>query len=169
MALENPLALHFIMQDELYLLNSDKLHYSRAAQTIPAEQATAAGVVFDYPVTGKRDFVILVHYPEHEVMAEAHLTALENILKRRGLNVTDVSIVNTARHPMVDFEKLVDFFNPQKILLMGLNAMPPGIMPLTLNQPLIQEDYTLLYSFSFHEMMDSNDNKKAFWEQMKVL
>jgi hypothetical protein len=25
----------------------------------------------------------------------------------------------------------------------------------------------LLYSFSFDEMMDSPDNKRTFWEQMK--
>jgi hypothetical protein len=26
-----------------------------------------------------------------------------------------------------------------------------------------------LFTFSFDEMMNSNDNKKAFWEQMKQL
>jgi hypothetical protein len=27
----------------------------------------------------------------------------------------------------------------------------------------------MLLSFSFNEMMDNNENKKAFWEQMKQL
>jgi hypothetical protein len=31
------------------------------------------------------------------------------------------------------------------------------------------DGYMALYSFSFDEMMSSNDNKKAFWEQMKTL
>jgi DNA polymerase III psi subunit len=44
-----------------------------------------------------------------------------------------------------------------------------GIGNLPLNQPVQGKKTHVLYSFSFDEMMSSNDNKKAFWEQMKTL
>jgi hypothetical protein len=46
-------------------------------------------------------------------------------------------------------------------------ALPAGIAVPGLNSPRQLAKASVLYSFSFNEMMDSPDNKKAFWEQMK--
>jgi len=183
---ENPIALHFILQDELYLLNNDKSLYSsintpvidEAIETI-VEVAPAAETVeviaVETPLTfkhlgaGKTSFLILVHYPELEFIAEAHLSALENILKRKGLAMDDVAIVNMAKHSEVGFEHINRHFKPEKILVLGDKALPTGIGAIGLNLPLQLAGSTALYSFSFDEMMDSNELKKAFWDQMKNL
>jgi hypothetical protein len=187
--IENPIALHFIMQDDLFFLQQDREAYANVdgdVVTVAAEEAATeiaiavkvsevievvpvaevAKVEFNYK--GKKaELLILVHYPEFEFINETHLTALESILKRKGLAVDDIAILNTAKHANADFAGLKQYFNPQKILLLGEKALPTGIAPLKMNTLQQLDKTAILYSFSFDEMMDSPENKKAFWEQMK--
>jgi hypothetical protein len=185
--IENPAALHFIMQDDLFFLNADKnLYHNKViaagvpvAETVitapvainPVTEATVVEkpVEFKYHGKNNKNFLVLVHYPALEFIHETHLTALENILKRKGFELADVAIVNLAKHDAVNFDSLATYFKPQKMLILGKNAQPQGIQQLALNVPQQVAGLAALYSFSFDEMMDNNDYKKAFWEQMKGL
>lgn len=175
MDIENPVALHFIMQDDLFFLDEDRKAYADAEIAVgePVKEATPAEPVLEtkaveFTFMGKKcGMLILVHYPALEFIHDAHLAALENILKRKDIAVGDVAILNIAKHAGAGFEDLVNYFGPKKILLLGKQAMPAGIATLQLNVPQQLAGRTALYSFSFDEMMDSPDNKKAFWEQMK--
>ena len=185
--IENPAALHFIMQDDLFFLNTDKNLYANkvvADETSVAETVIIAPVAispvveiaavekpveFKYHGKNNRNFLILVHYPTLEFIHETHLTALENILKRKGFEIDDVAIVNTAKHDVIKLEPLSAYFKPQKMLVLGNSALPKEIQQLALNVPEQVAGFAALYSFSFDEMMDNNDYKKAFWEQMKGL
>jgi len=174
---ENPAALHFILQDDIFLLNQDRETYSDTALPVeqPVLQAEPTVVVetkqvaFNYLGGNKKNFLITVHYPGIDFMADAHLTALQNTLKRLGFELDDVAILNIANHVDTDHETISNFFNPEKILLMGKSALPKNISPLKLNEQQTQGKAAMLFSFSFDEMMDSNEYKKAFWEQMKLL
>jgi len=64
-------------------------------------------------------------------------------------------------------DELLAYFNPKKILLLGKGALPANMEALMLNEPAPIEGCMALYSFSFDDMMNSNENKKAFWDQMK--
>ena len=185
--IENPAALHFIMQDDLFFLNADKnLYHNKViaadmpvAETVITTPVAVSPVVevtvvekpveFKYHGKNNKNLLVLVHYPTLEFIHETHLTALENILKRKGFELADVAIVNLAKHDAVNFDDLTNYFKPQKLLILGKNALPQGIQPLALNVPQQVTGLATLYSFSFDEMMDNNDYKKAFWEQMKGL
>jgi len=173
--IENPIAFNFIMQDELYLLNKDKTLYANiniAPPPIIEKQPVnieTQPINFNYLGGHKKKFLIIVHYPELEFIDDKHLTALENILKRMEFSVDDVAIFNNATYADVKFEHLTDFFKPQKLLLLGKNAMPEDMEALTLNKPQQLNNCSTLFSFSFDDMMDDNEKKKAFWEQMKQL
>jgi hypothetical protein len=176
---ENPNALHFILQDDIFLLNQDRDVYSHAATPVkltvvqeePAEpetQVETAIITFNYLGSNKKNFLITVHYPGIDFMADAHLTALQNTLKRLGFELDDVAILNLANYSDADHGVLMDYFQPKKMLLMGKNALPQGMGAIKLNEQS-SGGINTLYTFSFDEMMDSNDYKKAFWEQMKLL
>lgn len=167
MKVENPIAFSFIMQDELYLLNKDKIAAGINSAPKPVLKTQRAG--FDFMGGNKKSFLIIVHYTREEFIDQIHLRALENILKRLDLNIDDTAIFNKAKYPGVNYEQVTDFFKPQKLLLLGEHALPDGIEPLMLNKPRRLNDCRTLFSFSFDEMMDKNENKKAFWEQMKQL
>ncbi len=192
---ENPVALRFILQDELYLLNTDKPLYENIAVAAPiAEEATpiiteampiarqpepviaalqpevkTLPVSFNYLGKNLKSFLVLVHYPDLEFIDEAHLTALTSIIKRKDLAVDDLAIVNLAKQVNTHYDELLKFFKPTKLLVLGNKALPQGIPPLVLNTPKSLGSFTGLYSFAFGDMMDSVDHKKAFWEQMRTL
>lgn len=188
MRAEQPAAFPFILQDDIYLLNSDKAALltadAPAAQPVidvskiesKQPEPVAAPVVTETPAPSynylgenKKRFLILTHYANDQYIAADHLAALQNILKRKDLEISDVAILNTGKNVDTGFDALMAFFNPQKLLILGNAALPKGIAQPVLNQPAQQANTTLLYSFSFDEMMSSTDNKKAFWDQMKNL
>jgi len=126
-------------------------------------------ISFNYLGKNLKRFLVLVHYPEQEFIDDAHLAALTNIIKRKDLSVDDIAILNIARHTIAQYDELVAFFKPARLLVLGKNAMPQGITPLALNAPRPLGDIAGLYSFAFGEMMNNVEYKKAFWEQMKTL
>ncbi len=167
MKIENPIAFSFIMPEELYLLNKDK--------TLVAEYQEPPLVTetqpdnFNFMGGNKKSFLVIVHYPELEFIDDKHLTALDSIFKRLNFTIEDTAIFNIAKYTGTTMKQLTDFFKPQKLLVLGQRALPTGIGPVALNKIQRLNSFPSLFSFSFDEMMDNNENKKAFWEQMKQL
>ncbi|WP_454803518.1 hypothetical protein [Mucilaginibacter phyllosphaerae] len=133
----------------------------------PAFETPKAG--FNYLGNNNKKFLILVNYNNEEHIAADHLAALQNILKRKELSLDDVAILNVNKYLPVKLAELAAHFAPTRLVIMGAGSLPDGIGKLPLNQPLQGKKTHVLYSFSFDEMMSSNDNKKTFWEHMKTL
>lgn len=134
---------------------------------LPPPDAKTDAVSFNYLGGNKKNFLVVVHYIEIEFIAAPHLEALQNILKRLGYDLDDIAILNLANYAGAGSNDLTEYFNPQKLLVLGEKAAPGGIEKLTLNTPAQLNNCTALFSFSFDEMMDNVENKKAFWEKMK--
>jgi hypothetical protein len=137
--------------------------------TQPQPVVQTPGAPFNYLGTNKKAFLIFTHYPDHEFIDQEHLTALQNILKRKEVELEDIAILNIAKTGNKKWADIYKFFTPKKVLVLGSEATPPGLNLPPLNQLKQAPAASLLYSFSFIEMMSSTDNKKAFWEQMKNL
>jgi hypothetical protein len=196
---ENAAALKYIFQDEIYLLPNEKSIERPAvaqaaetavtepaprpvnvpAQAMPGTEPTPAAqpgpvvqasvTAFNYLGANKKSFLIITHYPGLDFIADEHLTALQSILKRKGFELDDVAIFNIDKAEVNNWDDLLKYFRPEKVLVLGKNAIPAKLEPLPLNQLKQLPDYALLYSFNFEEMMTNIDNKKAFWDQMKNL
>ena len=166
MKVETPIAFSFIMQEELYLLTKDKTT-NNIAVTPPAVETQQ--VAFNFLGGNKKNFLVVVYYPALEFIEKNHFVALENILKRLGFSVDDTAVFNKAKYKDTTALQLMDFFKPEKMLLLGQPSLPKGIGLLAFNKPQHINNCHTLFSFSFDEMMDNNENKKIFWEQMKLL
>ena len=166
MKIENPAALRFVMQEDIYFLPADKTE-----QPVVIEQPVLTTQITDLNYLGKykKGFLIVANYANEEYMAADHIAALENILKRKDYGMDDVAIFNRFTYPDVNFEQVQTYFNPQKLLLLGKDALPANLQQLAFNQPQKINEYAALYTFSFDEMMDNTPNKKAFWDQVKNL
>lgn len=197
MKVENPAAFRFVLEDELYLLNADKLLYDKITESEPTVAETSSPVtepitlgasttspslaaepqpviqtpVADFKYLGKnlKNFLVFTHYKADEFIKAEHLTALENILKRKELSPDDVAIFNLANYSETKFSQLKTFFKPTKVLVLGGDALPQDIKVLKPNKPVTSNGITVLYSYSFDEMMDNVDYKKTFWELVKTL
>lgn len=197
MKVENPAAFRFLLEDELYLLNADKMLYDKIAEPEPAAAVPSSPViehkkpepvvvipsltpepqsiiqtpVADFKYQGKnlKNFLVLAYYKADEFIKVEHLTALENILKRKDLGPDDVAIFNLANYSETKFSQLKPFFKPTKVLVLGGDALPQDIKVLKPNKPVTSNGITVLYTYSFDEMMDNVDHKKTFWELVKTL
>ncbi len=170
MNIENPLAYSFILQDDIYLLDADKQAFKKkeppAPEAIVVEETRA--LAFKYLGGHKKQYLVITHYPEADFIDTAHLTALENTLKRLGNELDDIAIFNLANFPEAQFGQIIDFFKPQKMLILGSSALPPAMGTVYQNKPQPVNDIRTLLTFSFGEMMDSVVSKKEFWDAMKL-
>ncbi|WP_259065329.1 hypothetical protein HDF24_01320 [Mucilaginibacter sp. X4EP1] len=173
MHIENPLAFSFIMQEDIFLLPNDKVTYNNppaiAVESVELPVTETLPLSFNYLGKHKKNFLIITHYADADFIAAGHLTALENTLKRLEFSLDDTAILNRAKHAEATIEQLTDFFSPQKLLILGQYAMPAGLNNVNLNKLQQINSCRTLFTFSFDEMMDNNDHKKTFWEQMKQL
>jgi hypothetical protein len=170
MNIENPLAYSFIIQDDIFLLDADKQLFKGsekpAPQAILVKETPAPS--FKYLGAYKKQYLVLTHYSGAEFIADAHLTALHNTLKRLDYDPGDIAVFNLATNPAADFEQIINFFKPQKLLILGNGALPHGISAPVQNTPQPVSGISTLFTFGFDEMMDSQENKKAFWEAIKL-
>jgi len=174
MKVDNPNAYRFIMQDEIYLLEQDKVNKpqpaARAVAQAPAIEVKTPHVEFNYMGKNNKNFTILVNYANEEFIPATHLTALENIIKRKDLSLDDIAILNTHTYHPIKLEQINGLLKPARLLVLGSKALPAGMSVPELNVAAKGPDgLMILYSFSFDEMMDNTENKKTFWEQMKKL
>ena len=173
MMVETPFALQYIFADEVYLLPQDKALFNNPInepnEPDTVEIAQTPEVTFNYMGGYHQKFLVIVHYPGHETMDPAHLSALESTIKRKELSLDDIALLNLHRYTDSEFEALIAFFAPQKMLILGNSAVPRGLAVPPLNQLTNIDGCGTLYTFAFNEMMGNKDNTKAFWEQMKVL
>jgi hypothetical protein len=163
---EDPNALRFILQDDIYLLEEDRHNYNNIPK--PQPKIETPQVNFNYLGANKKNFLILANYPEHEFIADDHLKALESVLSRKGHSLEDVAIFNIAK-TTAEYELLTNYFKPQTLLILGQQSIPGGMVQPQFNLRENLDGLIVLYTFSFDAMMASTDNKKAFWEQMKTL
>ncbi|MDO3625593.1 hypothetical protein [Mucilaginibacter sp. BT774] len=173
MKVEDSQALRFILQDEIYLLNEDKLNYAKPDnQQTPASQPQPETItlkpIFNYLGANKKHFLVLTNYPNNDFIADDHLAALESVLGRKNHGREDVAILNAAKNNS-EYSELLSHFKPQTILILGEQAIPSGIDQPKFNQVEKRDGINLLYTFAFDTMMSNVDNKKAFWEQVKSL
>ncbi len=167
MKVENPIAFSLIMNEGLYLLDKDKTLPAPDTAPPPVEEKQPDN--FNFMGGNKKNFLVIGYYPELETIEDKHFIALDSIIRRLGYSLDDTAIFNIAKYTGATIQQLTDFFKPQKLLLLGRQALPVGIGQLTLNKPQKLNNCQTLLSFSFDEMMENNENKKAFWEQMKQL
>jgi hypothetical protein len=170
---ESGKALRFILGEEIYLLDEDKLTYAKPTieqtpvpQTLPL--TVTSKPVFNYMGSNKKRFLVLTHYPNNDFIADDHLAALEAVLGRKNHTRDDVAILNIAKNNS-EYRELLSHFKPQTILILGQQAVRVAMDPPKFNQVEKRDGVTLLYTFAFDAMMTNVDNKKAFWDQVKTL
>ena len=166
MIVENLQALPYIFTDDLYILPQEQV-LTGTIPSLPVEDIQPA--TFNYAGGYRQKMLILAAYTGHETMEPAHMGALESAIRRKELVLDDVAILNVIKYPKITLEAIITFFNPQKLLILGKEALPAGLNPPPLNQLFNLPGCVALYTFSFAEMMGNRDNTKVFWDQMKNL
>jgi len=176
--LDTPLnQLQYFLPEDLFLLKADREAYLNpvtlptpppAVTESPDGTPKTPVIAFKYLGGNQKNFLVLTHYTTEEFIAEAHLNALISTVTRLNYSLQDLAIVNLAHSPEADWAELTQFFSPQKLLILGKEALPVNLPALVLNEADQADDCQALYTFSFGDMMGNKENTKAFWNQIKT-
>ncbi|MVN90768.1 hypothetical protein [Mucilaginibacter aquatilis] len=194
--------LSYFLQEDLFLLQSDKSLYQNinlneqandAANTQPVAQnpvnapeasnvtvapqtitlpATSTPVTpaltFNYLGGNQKNFLILVCYTDIDHMPAEHLNALTGTLTRINYMQDDVAILNMAKANSKLWTDISHFFKPEKLLILGKNALPAAMPALNPNEIQHTAQVKTLYTFGFGNMLGNKDYTRIFWNLIKT-
>ncbi len=167
----HPLALHFLMTEDIFSVD-DLQDPAPAVAAPPTEKEEDTGdtvPVFDYQGENNRYMLLLHDNPSQKLMPSGELDTLKTILLAKKMDIKDVAIVNIAQYPSATWRQLKGYFACSSIVLLGV---PPGrlqINEIQQNAVTPFEGMNVLRTYSFSEMLNNNDRKRAFWNEMKKL
>ena len=170
----NPLALRYLITEDLYLLDDIPVtEHLKTEAAQPVENAPETPVKefngFDYLGENNKYFLLVVNEPSHKTMLPKELEALQSILSAKKMELKDVALLNLNNYPGATFVQMKSFFVCSKIVLFGISPQQIQLHSIPLNTPTDIQGTKILSTFSFSEMMDNLDKKKAFWAEMKGL
>ncbi len=179
----NPLALQYLLTEDLYLVDEVagqapaadqppvKVEEAPLKETLPepAKEQPAEYSSFDYLGENNKYVLLLTSDAAQKIMAPKELEALQSILGAKKMEMKDVALVNLHRYPGATFAGLKSFFVCSKVVLFGINPQQIQLPPMASNKITDFQGTKILATFSFAEMMDTLDKKKAFWTEMKGL
>ena len=179
----NPLALQYLLTEDLYLVDEVagqapaadqppvKVEEAPLKETLPepAKEQPAEYSSFDYLGENNKYVLLLTSDAAQKIMAPKELEALQSILGAKKMEMKDVALVNLHRYPGATFAGLKSFFVCSKVVLFGINPQQIQLPPMASNKITDFQGTKILATFSFAEMMDNLDKKKAFWTEMKGL
>ncbi len=149
-----------------------------AQQAVPSQVVSGSQAVNDLEVLGgefiyqgnkEQGILFILRYEQYPYFSPAALEAFEKTIGALKLTKESVAVLNLANsHNPNDFKRIMQFFQPTKIILLGVE-------PASLKLPFIEHNSymkgriaTVFNTFSFEEMFVDVNKKKLFWNEFKT-
>lgn len=165
----NPAALQALMSETIFTNGElESISMAERDESIPSGNAEAAAE-FVYQGDRSTGVLFILRYPDYPYFSPQAEEAFVKTIGALGLTLQNVAVVNLANaHNPNDFKRIMGFFEPKKITLLGVE-------PASLNLPAIGHNAymkgriaTVFNTFSFEEMFADIDKKKLFWGEFKT-
>lgn len=170
---DNPIALQYLMSETLFTsgYETDSLPTSRVAKEQPKSSIEFDVSADEFVYKGNRSSGILfvLRYPDYPYFSPNAEEAFVKTIGALGLSLADVAIVNLAnpQNPN-EFRKIMDFFSPKKITLLGVEPQSLALPIIAHNSYMKGRIATVFNTFSFEEMFLDVNKKKLFWSEFKT-
>lgn len=137
------------------------------AATLSKEEEEST--IFDYLGENNRYMVIVHHSNGSKFMPSKEVESLTSILHAKKMEMKDVAVVNIASYPSATAAGLRQYFACSSIVLLGVSPQQLKLPEIPLNSISQWQGINVLFTYDFPGMLDSNDKKRAFWNEMKKL
>ncbi len=162
----NPIALQVLMNetifstgfvmDESRLLDDLGLDWGTSDEEFIYQGDKSSGVLF------------ILRYPEFPYFSPQAEEAFVKTIGALQLTLDNVAIVNLANpHNPNDFKRIMTFFEPKKITLLGVEPASLKLPEIAHNSYMKGRIATVFNTFSFEEMFADVSKKKLFWGEFK--
>jgi len=145
----------------------------RNAMTLPSGDGGTSGnartETFVYQGDRSSGILFVLRDTNHPYFSPPAEEAFAKTLSALQLTPQTVALVNLANadNPN-DFGKLMDFFEPKKIALLGVDPASLKLPAIPQNTCKKGKKATVFHTFGFAEMLADPGKKKAFWLEFKA-
>ncbi|MGE8378836.1 MAG: hypothetical protein ACN6PN_10815 [Sphingobacterium sp.] len=127
------------------------------------------GGEFIYQGSKDQGILFILRYAQYPYFSPAALEAFEKTIGALKLTKETVAVVNLANtHNPNDFKQIMQFFQPTKIILLGVEPASLKLPPIEHNSYMKGRIATVFNTFSFEEMFADVNKKKLFWNEFKT-
>lgn len=164
----NPAALQALMSEALFSTGEDLSLAPIAEEVVGAVATAEATEEFIYQGDKSTGILFILRYPAFPYFSPAAEEAFVKTIGALQLNLQNVAVVNLANaHNPNDFKRIMAFFQPKKITLLGVEPASLKLPAIAHNAYMKGKIATVFNTFSFEEMFADIAKKKAFWGEFK--
>lgn len=127
------------------------------------------GGEFIYQGNKDQGVLFILRYEQYPYFSPAAGEAFEKTIGALKLTKETVAVVNLANaHNPNDFKRIMAFFQPTKIILLGVEPASLMLPSIEHNSYMKGRIATVFNTFSFEEMFADTNKKKLFWNEFKT-
>src|SRR5690606_11519799 len=153
---DNPVALQALLSETLFV-PSEKGGASISDIEFICQRDKSTGVLF------------ILRYPDYPYFSPQAEDAFVKTLGALNLSFENVAVVNLANpHNPNDFKRIMQFFQPTKITLLGVEPISLKLPEIGHNAYMKGKVATVFHTFSFEEMFADVQKKRLFWNEFKT-
>lgn len=168
---DNPIALQALMNETLFSTGFTVDENSGVASSSSAAVVNWDSSSEEFVFQGDKSTGVLfiLRYPSYPYFSPAAEKAFIKTIGALQLTPENVAIVNLAnpQNPN-DFKRIMAFFEPKKITLLGVEPASLKLPEITHNSYMKGRIATVFNTFSFEEMFADVNKKKLFWGEFKT-
>ncbi len=170
---DNAVALQALMSETIFTTGfavqdvEGKQPTNDSEQTPPSE-APVFQEEFVYQGDKATGVLFILRYPDYPYFSPQAEEAFVKTIGALQLTLQNVAVVNLANpHNPNDFKRIMAFFEPKKITLLGVEPASLKLPDITHNSYMRGKIATVFNTFSFEEMFADVNKKKLFWAEFK--
>lgn len=173
----HPLALSFLFNEELYVLNDGTTINEEVIQNSTVTEISVLAEpevkkpekpVFDYIGENNKYILIIVKDPVQQFLNAKELEFLLKILSAKKLDLKDIAIINTETYGSLDFKDLKEYFALSKILTFGINPASLNITGITANKAGEYNGVKILGTWTLAQLEADVKKKTTYWNELKT-
>lgn len=169
----NPAALQALMSETLFAADFQSAVISEPSSVTSSEAISAVGATeleeFVFQGDKSTGILFILRYPAYPYFSPQAEEAFVKTIGALQLNLQNVAVLNLANaHNPNDFKRIMQFFKPTKITLLGVEPASLKLPAIAHNAYMKGKIATVFNTFSFEEMFADMRKKKAFWAEFKT-
>ena len=133
------------------------------------KEPTIVKMEFKFKGLNKKNILILVKDPAHEVSGAEGVELLRKIVLSIGLQGADFALVNYANYPNTSFNSLKEFFNCKLMFAFGVVCNELQLNEVPSNQLVQQEGTRMVFAENLQSLDSNKAGKIALWAALKEL
>lgn len=134
----------------------------------PQREEQSQAEEFVYQGDKSSGILFILRYPDFPYFSPQAKEAFEKTIEAVQLRVQRVAVVNLDnQHNPNDWQRIMRFFNPVKIVLLGVEPPSLKLPRIEHNAFMKGKKATVFYTYSFEEMFSDVAKKKQFWHQFR--